>query len=114
MISCRRIALIGASLVLCAAAAASSSVQSSTWALSEEEPSARRSTSTIRPWPSATAQRGQVFELRGTAFGLAGTVTRRLVATGELLGIDGCDHIVVGDGRYYNFKEGSQMSTRRL
>lgn len=34
-------------------------------------------------------------------------LTKRLVATGNLLGIDVLDHIVVGDGRYYSFKEGS-------
>jgi DNA repair protein RadC len=32
-------------------------------------------------------------------------VTRRLVAAGEVLGISVLDHIVVGDGRYYSFKE---------
>lgn len=31
--------------------------------------------------------------------------TKRLAATGELLGIQLLDHIVVGDGRYYSFKE---------
>lgn len=36
-------------------------------------------------------------------------VTRRLVATGDLLGIAVLDHIVVGDGRYYSFKEGGRM-----
>ena len=34
-------------------------------------------------------------------------LTWRLVATGNLLGIDVLDHIVIGDGRYYSFKEGS-------
>jgi len=36
-------------------------------------------------------------------------VTRRLVATGEVLGIEVLDHIVVGDGRYYSFKEGGRV-----
>lgn len=36
-------------------------------------------------------------------------VTRRLVATGDLLGIAVLDHIVVGEGRYYSFKEGCQL-----
>jgi DNA repair protein RadC len=36
-------------------------------------------------------------------------VTRRLVATGEVLGIDVLDHIIVGEGRYYSFKEGSSL-----
>jgi DNA repair protein RadC len=36
-------------------------------------------------------------------------VTKRLVATGAVLGIDVLDHIVVGDGRYYSFKEGSRL-----
>ena len=32
-------------------------------------------------------------------------ITRRLAAAGEVLGIQVLDHIVVGDGRYYSFKE---------
>lgn len=36
-------------------------------------------------------------------------VTRRLVSTGELLGIPVLDHIVVGDGRYVSFKESRRM-----
>lgn len=36
-------------------------------------------------------------------------VTRRLVSTGELLGVPVLDHIVVGDGRYFSFKEGGRM-----
>jgi len=36
-------------------------------------------------------------------------VTRRLAATGEVLGIHVLDHIVVGDGRYYSFKESAQL-----
>lgn len=36
-------------------------------------------------------------------------VTRRLVATGDLLGIAVLDHIVVGEGRYYSFKEGCHL-----
>ena len=32
-------------------------------------------------------------------------VTRRLSAAGSVLGIAVLDHIVVGDGRYYSFKE---------
>ena len=32
-------------------------------------------------------------------------VTTRLVATGEVLGIPVLDHIVIGDGRYFSFKE---------
>ena len=34
-------------------------------------------------------------------------LTRRLVAAGMLLGVEVLDHIIVGDGRYYSFKEGS-------
>ncbi len=34
-------------------------------------------------------------------------LTRRLVDAGALLGVDVLDHIIVGDGRYYSFKEGS-------
>lgn len=36
-------------------------------------------------------------------------LTHRLVASGELLGIPVLDHVVVGDGRYYSFKEGGGM-----
>lgn len=36
-------------------------------------------------------------------------VTRRLVATGEVLGIPVLDHIVIGDGRYFSFKEGGRL-----
>jgi DNA repair protein RadC len=33
-------------------------------------------------------------------------ITRRLIAAGDVLGIAVLDHIIVGDGRYYSFKEG--------
>jgi DNA repair protein RadC len=36
-------------------------------------------------------------------------LTGRLVAAGVLLGVDVLDHIIVGDGRYYSFKEGSRL-----
>jgi DNA repair protein RadC len=36
-------------------------------------------------------------------------ITRRLVATGEVLGIPVLDHIVIGDGRYFSFKEGGRL-----
>jgi DNA repair protein RadC len=36
-------------------------------------------------------------------------ITRRLAATGELLGIPLLDHIIVGDRRYYSFKEAHQL-----
>jgi DNA repair protein RadC len=36
-------------------------------------------------------------------------VTRRLVATGEVLGIPVLDHIVVGEGRYFSFKESGRL-----
>ena len=36
-------------------------------------------------------------------------VTRRLVAAGEILGIPLLDHIIIGDGRYYSFKEGARL-----
>jgi len=32
-------------------------------------------------------------------------LTRRLVGAGALLGVDVLDHVIVGDGRYYSFKE---------
>jgi DNA repair protein RadC len=36
-------------------------------------------------------------------------VTTRLVAAGEILGIPVLDHIVVGDGRYFSFKEAGRV-----
>jgi DNA repair protein RadC len=36
-------------------------------------------------------------------------VTGRLTATGEVLGIPVLDHIIIGDGRYFSFKEGGRM-----
>ena len=36
-------------------------------------------------------------------------VTRRLAAAGQVVGIEMLDHIVVGDGRYYSFKEGGRL-----
>jgi DNA repair protein RadC len=36
-------------------------------------------------------------------------VTRRLVAAGEILGILVLDHIVVGDGCYFSFKEAGRL-----
>ena len=36
-------------------------------------------------------------------------ITRRLVAAGDVLGIPVLDHIVVGDGRYYSFKEAGRL-----
>jgi DNA repair protein RadC len=36
-------------------------------------------------------------------------LTRRLVDAGTLLGIDVLDHIIVGDGRYYSFKEAGHL-----
>ncbi len=36
-------------------------------------------------------------------------LTSRLVAAGELLGIPVLDHVVIGDGRYYSFKEAGRL-----
>ena len=36
-------------------------------------------------------------------------VTRRLAAAGEVLGIAVLDHIIVGDGRSYSFKEAGRL-----
>ena len=36
-------------------------------------------------------------------------LTRRLVDAGTLLGVDVLDHIIVGDGRYYSFKEAGRV-----
>ena len=35
--------------------------------------------------------------------------TRRLVKAGELLGVPVVDHLIVGAGRYFSFKEGGLM-----
>ena len=36
-------------------------------------------------------------------------ITRRLAAAGEILGVPLLDHIIIGDGRYYSFKEGARL-----
>jgi DNA repair protein RadC len=36
-------------------------------------------------------------------------LTRRLAAAGVLMGIDVVDHVVLGDGRYWSFKETGQL-----
>ena len=36
-------------------------------------------------------------------------ITRRLAAAGDLLGVPLLDHIIIGDGRYYSFKEGARL-----
>ena len=36
-------------------------------------------------------------------------VTTRLVAAGEILGIPVLNHIVIGDGRYFSFKEAGRL-----
>ena len=36
-------------------------------------------------------------------------LTRRLAAAGEVLGIPVLDHIIVGDGHYYSFKEAGRL-----
>jgi DNA repair protein RadC len=36
-------------------------------------------------------------------------LTRRLVDAGALLGVEVLDHIIVGDSRYYSFKEGGRL-----
>jgi DNA repair protein RadC len=36
-------------------------------------------------------------------------VTTRLAAAGEVLGIAVLDHIVIGDGRYFSFKEAGRL-----
>ena len=36
-------------------------------------------------------------------------LTKRLAAAGELLGIPLLDHIVIGDGRYFSFKEAGRL-----
>lgn len=36
-------------------------------------------------------------------------LTRRLVDAGRLIGIKVLDHIIVGDGRYFSFREGGRL-----
>ena len=36
-------------------------------------------------------------------------LTRRLAAAGEVLGVPVLDHIIIGDGRYYSFKEAGRL-----
>jgi DNA repair protein RadC len=36
-------------------------------------------------------------------------LTRRLAAAGELLGIPVLDHIIIGEGRYFSFKEAGRL-----
>lgn len=36
-------------------------------------------------------------------------VTKRLVKAGEILGIPVTDHIVLGDGKYFSFREAGQL-----
>lgn len=36
-------------------------------------------------------------------------LTSRLAAAGELLGIELLDHIIIGDGRYFSFKEAGRI-----
>jgi DNA repair protein RadC len=36
-------------------------------------------------------------------------VTRRLTAAGTLMGIDVVDHIILGDVRYFSFKEAGRL-----
>ena len=36
-------------------------------------------------------------------------VTRRLAAAGDVLGVPMLDHLVIGDGRYYSFKEAGRL-----
>ena len=36
-------------------------------------------------------------------------LTRRLAAAGDVLGVPMLDHIIIGDGRYYSFKEAGRL-----
>jgi len=36
-------------------------------------------------------------------------LTRRLVDAGRLIGVEVLDHIIVGDGRYFSFREGGRL-----
>jgi DNA repair protein RadC len=36
-------------------------------------------------------------------------LTRRLVDAGRLIGVEVLDHIIVGEGRYFSFREGGRL-----
>ncbi len=36
-------------------------------------------------------------------------LTRRLVDAGSVMGVEVLDHIIVGDGRYFSFRQGGQL-----
>ena len=36
-------------------------------------------------------------------------LTRRLVDAGQVMGIDVVDHIIVGDGRWFSFRDASLL-----
>ena len=36
-------------------------------------------------------------------------LTRRMVAAGELMGIDVVDHVILADTRYFSFKEAGRL-----
>ena len=36
-------------------------------------------------------------------------ITRRLASAGDVLGVPMLDHIIIGDGRYYSFKEAGHL-----
>jgi DNA repair protein RadC len=36
-------------------------------------------------------------------------LTRALVKTGEIIGIPVLDHVVIGDNKYYSFKEKAEL-----
>jgi DNA repair protein RadC len=36
-------------------------------------------------------------------------VTRRLIAAGELMGIEVVDHLILADNTYYSFKEAGKL-----
>jgi DNA repair protein RadC len=37
-------------------------------------------------------------------------VTRRMVQVGELMGVAVVDHIILGAGQYYSFKQGNRLT----
>jgi DNA repair protein RadC len=36
-------------------------------------------------------------------------LTRRLVDAGSVMGVEVLDHIIVGDGRHFSFRQGGQL-----
>lgn len=36
-------------------------------------------------------------------------ITKRLISAGQIVGIEILDHVIIGDGSFYSFKENGQI-----